>query len=76
LLKVNNNRAYRATYSLVINLMQDSGNNRLGGKIAFYPMPLWKSYEINDYETLEICECFMMSKILNRNKENPCRNIQ
>ena len=56
--------------------MQDSGNNRLGGKIAFYPMPLWKSYEINDYETLEICECFMMSKILNRNKENPCRNIQ
>jgi N-acylneuraminate cytidylyltransferase len=51
-------------------------NNRLGGKIAFYPMPLWKSYEIDDYETLEICECFMMSKILKRNKENPCRNIQ
>lgn len=51
-------------------------NNRLGGKIAFYPMPLWKSYEIDDYETLEICECFMMSKILKRNKGNSCRNIQ
>lgn len=51
-------------------------NNRLGGKIAFYPMPLWKSYEIDDYETLEICECFMMSKILKQNKENSCRNIQ
>lgn len=51
-------------------------NNRLGGKIVFYPMPLWKSYEIDDYETLEICEYFMMNKILKQNKENPCRNIQ
>lgn len=51
-------------------------NNRLGGKIAFYPMPLWKSYEIDDYETLEICEYFMMSKILKQDKENSCRKIQ
>ncbi|MEK6553070.1 MAG: acylneuraminate cytidylyltransferase family protein, partial [Bacteroidota bacterium] len=51
-------------------------NNRLGGKIVFYPMPLWKSYEIDDYDTLEICEYFIMNKILKQNKENPCRNIQ
>lgn len=39
-------------------------NNRLGGKIIYYPMPLWKSYEIDNYETLEACEYFMKKKIL------------
>lgn len=39
-------------------------NNRLGSKIAMYYMPVWKSYEIDDYETLEICEYFMKKKIL------------
>lgn len=39
-------------------------NNRLGGKIVLYYMPLWKSYEIDNTENLEICEYFMNNKIL------------
>lgn len=34
-------------------------NNRLGGEIAFYQMPLWKSHEIDNLEDIEICEYFM-----------------
>lgn len=41
-------------------------NNRLGGKMAFYPMPLWKSYEIDSVEDIEFCEYFMISKILRK----------
>ena len=35
--------------------------NRLGGKIAFYIMPAWMSYEIDDPEDIEIVE-FMFAK--------------
>ncbi len=38
-------------------------NNRLGGKIIFYSMPLWKSYEIDVDEDLELCK-FYMEKII------------
>lgn len=32
--------------------------NRLGGKIAMYDMPFWKSYEIDKLEDFEICEYY------------------
>jgi N-acylneuraminate cytidylyltransferase len=41
-------------------------HNRLGGKIIFYPMPMWKSYEIDVPEDVEICEYYMYRKILKR----------
>ena len=44
--------------------------NRLGGKIIVYPMPFWKSCEIDKEEDLEICEYFMKKKIL-RQAVNP-----
>jgi len=40
--------------------------NRLGGKIALYYMPFWKSYEINNPEDTEICKYYMKNKILKR----------
>ena len=40
-------------------------NNRLGGKIINFLMPFWKSYQIDIYEDLEICEYYMKNKILN-----------
>jgi len=52
-------------------------NNRLGDKIVFYPMPLWKSYEIDSPEDVEICEYFMQNKILKKHKViPPLENIQ
>jgi len=39
-------------------------NNRLGGKIEFFSMPIWKSYEIDKPEDLEICAYFMKNNIL------------
>jgi CMP-N,N'-diacetyllegionaminic acid synthase len=33
--------------------------NRLGGKIVIYPMPFWKSYEIDNPEDLELCSYYM-----------------
>lgn len=33
--------------------------NRLGGKMILYPMPLWRSYEIDESEDIGICEYFM-----------------
>jgi N-acylneuraminate cytidylyltransferase len=41
-------------------------HNRLGGKIIFYPMPMWKSYEIDVPEDVEICEYYMNKKILKK----------
>lgn len=43
-------------------------NNRLGGKIALYYMPFWKSFEIDSPDDIEICEYFMRSKILSEQK--------
>jgi len=34
-------------------------NNRLGGKIVLYEMPLARGFEIDDEETLNICKVFM-----------------
>ncbi|NQT81279.1 MAG: acylneuraminate cytidylyltransferase family protein [Candidatus Aminicenantes bacterium] len=45
-------------------------NNRLGGKIIFYSMPLWKSYEIDTIEDVEICEYYMKNKILKKEKHD------
>jgi len=39
-------------------------NNRLGAKIVIYPMPFWKSFEIDTLEDLEICSYLMRKKIL------------
>jgi len=39
-------------------------NNRLGGKIVIYEMPLWKSYEIDSHEDIVLCEYLMKSRIL------------
>lgn len=50
-------------------------NNRLGGKIVFYPMPLWKSYEIDNIEDIEICEYYVQNKILKK-KTNTAINGQ
>jgi len=38
--------------------------NRTGGKISVYTMPGWKSFEIDTYSDLEICEYFMKTKII------------
>lgn len=40
--------------------------NRLGGRIIIYPMPLWKSYEIDSMQDLEICTYYMKKKILHK----------
>jgi N-acylneuraminate cytidylyltransferase len=39
-------------------LLRESGN-RLGGRIGFSPMELWKSFEIDSREDLELCETLM-----------------
>lgn len=41
-------------------------NNRLGGTIALYHMPFWKSYEIDAIEDIEVCEYFMRTKVLKK----------
>ena len=38
--------------------------NRIGGKVTTYLMPFWKSYEIDDYNDIEICEYFMRKNII------------
>ena len=39
-------------------------NNRLGGKIILYEMDFWKTYEIDTYDDIEICQYYMKSKLL------------
>lgn len=43
-----------------------SYNNRLGGKIAIYEMPFWKSYEIDTVDQIEVCEYYFNRNLLNR----------
>jgi len=40
--------------------------NRMGGKIFFYIMPLWKSHQIDNCQDIEICKYYMQNKILSR----------
>lgn len=42
-------------------------NNRLGGNIIFSLMPFWKSYEIDNYDDLDLC-VYHMKKILDKNQ--------
>ena len=50
--------------------------NRLGGKIIMYMMPYWKSFEIDTWEDLEICEYFMQKNILSKSKMIPKGEIK
>ncbi|MDF1653930.1 MAG: acylneuraminate cytidylyltransferase family protein [Coxiellaceae bacterium] len=43
-------------------------NNRLSGKIGYYLMDFWKSFEIDTYEDFELCEQICSVK-LNENRE-------
>lgn len=42
-------------------------HNRLGGRIVLYPMPMWKSYDIDTPEDKEICEYYMKTRHLDSN---------
>ena len=50
--------------------------NRLGGRITIYEMPYWKSYEIDSWEDLEICEYFMRKKLLSKKQYIPLDKIK
>ncbi len=39
-------------------------NNRLGGKISMFELPAWKSFEIDRYEDIEVCEYYFRTKVL------------
>ena len=39
-------------------------NNRLGGKIEISLMDFWKSFEIDSFEDIELCETLMKHYIL------------
>jgi len=49
-------------YIFKTRLLQQTGN-RLGGKISRFTMPYWKSFEIDDRDTFEICETFYQKKL-------------
>ncbi len=40
--------------------------NRLGGRIAIYPMPFWCSFQIDSKEDIDLCAFFMKTKVLNQ----------
>lgn len=50
--------------------------NRLAGKIKYYLMPYWKSYEIDNFEDLGICEYFMRRKIRKKGGKQIIKNIE
>lgn len=41
-------------------------NNRLGGRIGFVEMDLWKVFEIDNIEDLKVCEALMKAFIINK----------
>ena len=43
-------------------------DNRMGGKIVTFSMKMWKSYEIDSYDDIELCKYFMENKIIKQNK--------
>ena len=45
--------------------------NRMGGKIGYYEVPLWKSWEIDSRESMEICETLMRAHGLDRRPPEP-----
>jgi N-acylneuraminate cytidylyltransferase len=44
-------------------LLRNAGN-RLGGKIARYTMPYWKSFQIDTLENVELCEYYFRKHLL------------
>ena len=50
-------------------------HNRLGGRITIYPMPLWKSHEIDTVEDIEICRYYMETKILKEEDAHGHRSL-
>ena len=52
-------------YIFKTSLLERTGN-RSGGKIVRFTMPYWKSFEIKDADTFEICETFFQKKLMNR----------
>jgi len=52
-------------------------SNRLGGNITIYPMPVWKSCEIDDMEGFSICEYYMRhNNLINQPKINSLNNVE
>lgn len=51
-------------YLFTPELLRNTGN-RLGGKIGICEMEFWKSFEIDDRESLRLCEVLMQSYLLN-----------
>lgn len=43
-------------------LLRKNGN-RVGGKVSTVTMPLWKSLEINDQESFDLCELIFLQKL-------------
>lgn len=43
-------------------------HNRLGGKIVIYEMEFWKSYQVDDWDDLDICEYYIKKKLLKRRR--------
>lgn len=41
-------------------------HNRLGGKISLYQMPFWKSFQVDDWSDIQICQHFMINKLLTK----------
>lgn len=41
-----------------------SSGNRLGGRVAYYPMPAWSVFEIDEPKDVSICELLMKAIVL------------
>jgi len=45
-------------------------HNRLGGKIVIYEMEFWKSYQVDNWDDLDICEYYIKKTILKEGVKN------
>lgn len=45
-------------------------NNRLGGRIGIYLMPMWKSFEIDSLEDLDFCSYVMSNKLIQKKDDD------